>query len=212
VKKRIGFTLIELLIVVAIIAILAAIAVPNFLEAQTRAKVSRVKSDIRTLATAIEAYRIDKNVYPPNTCGTCRGFTQAINSMLLFGTLWTDISTPVAYITSAFLQDVFNDQNILSSPDEALFTYQNLAGQYCGDDLINHTMFSTPFCVAALDFYGEWRLGSVGPDMEFGIMGITNAAQIPYDATNGTVSAGNIWRAQGVTDNEYPDRTELLPP
>ena len=49
-----AFTLIELLIVVAIIAILAAIAVPNFLEAQTRAKVARSVADIRTLATALE--------------------------------------------------------------------------------------------------------------------------------------------------------------
>ena len=61
-----GFTLIELLIVVAIIAILAAIAVPNFLEAQTRSKVSRVKADMRTLATALEAYSIDGNNYPPD--------------------------------------------------------------------------------------------------------------------------------------------------
>ena len=49
-----AFTLIELLIVVAIIAILAAIAVPNFLEAQIRAKVSRAKADMRTLATGLE--------------------------------------------------------------------------------------------------------------------------------------------------------------
>ncbi len=56
-----GFTLIELLIVVAIIAILAAIAVPNFLEAQVRSKVSRVKADMRTLATAIETYTVDNN-------------------------------------------------------------------------------------------------------------------------------------------------------
>jgi prepilin-type N-terminal cleavage/methylation domain-containing protein len=54
-----GFTLIELLIVVAIIAILDAIAVPNFLEAQLRAKVSRAKSDMRSVATALEAYRVD---------------------------------------------------------------------------------------------------------------------------------------------------------
>ena len=63
-RSKHSFTLIELLIVVAIIAILAAIAVPNFLEAQTRAKVARVKNDLRSVATAIEAYRVDTNKYP----------------------------------------------------------------------------------------------------------------------------------------------------
>ena len=62
-QKVKGFTLIELLIVVAIIAILAAIAVPNFLEAQTRAKVSRAKADMRSVATALEAYYVDNNKY-----------------------------------------------------------------------------------------------------------------------------------------------------
>lgn len=52
-KKPGAFTLIELLIVVAIIAILALIAVPNFLEAQIRSKVSRAKSDLRSIATAL---------------------------------------------------------------------------------------------------------------------------------------------------------------
>ena len=63
-EKAQGFTLIELLIVVAIIAILAAIAVPNFLEAQVRAKVSRAKSDMRTIATALESYAVDHNRHP----------------------------------------------------------------------------------------------------------------------------------------------------
>jgi len=63
-----GFTLIELLIVIAIIAILAAIAVPNFLEAQVRAKVSRVKADQRSLATGLEAYYVDNNSYPAWVC------------------------------------------------------------------------------------------------------------------------------------------------
>lgn len=61
-KKR-GFTLIELLIVVAIIGILAAIAVPNFLNAQTRAKIARVISDLKALSKAEEMYFIDQNSY-----------------------------------------------------------------------------------------------------------------------------------------------------
>jgi len=65
VKFRKGFTLIELLIVVAIIGILAAIAVPNFLNAQVRAKVARAVSDMKTLETALEMYRLDTNGFPP---------------------------------------------------------------------------------------------------------------------------------------------------
>ena len=57
-----GFTLIELLIVVAIIGILAAIAVPNFLNAQVRAKVSRSYTDMRSTNTAIEQLRLDRGV------------------------------------------------------------------------------------------------------------------------------------------------------
>ena len=58
-RGKYAFTLIQLLIVVAIIAILAAIAVPNFLEAQVRAKTARVKADMRTLATGMESYAVD---------------------------------------------------------------------------------------------------------------------------------------------------------
>ena len=72
-KKLRGFTLIELLIVVAIIAILAAIAVPNFLEAQVRAKVSRVKTDQRSMSIAIEAYYVDNNIYPAWAIGSSHG-------------------------------------------------------------------------------------------------------------------------------------------
>jgi prepilin-type N-terminal cleavage/methylation domain-containing protein len=65
VPRSSAFTLVELLIVVAIVAILAAIAVPNFLDAQTRAKVARVRSELRFLANGLEAYRVDSRTYPP---------------------------------------------------------------------------------------------------------------------------------------------------
>src|SRR6188768_3912793 len=59
-----GFTLIELLIVVAIIGIIAAIAIPNLLNAIDRGKQKRTMADIRSIGTAIEAYSVDNNIYP----------------------------------------------------------------------------------------------------------------------------------------------------
>ncbi len=100
-----AFTLIELLIVVAIIAILAAIAVPNFLEAQTRAKVSRAKADLRTIATALEAYRIDSNDYPYVTDGAAGEWLMPAG-IPVNRTGPGGLTTPIAYITSA-LQDPF---------------------------------------------------------------------------------------------------------
>lgn len=67
-NKERGFTLIELLIVIAIIGILAAIAIPNLLNAVQRAKQKRTMSDMRALATAIEAYHVDNSDFPSAAC------------------------------------------------------------------------------------------------------------------------------------------------
>lgn len=63
-RQQKGFTLIELLIVVAIIGIIAAIAIPNLLNAIDRGKQKRTMADLRSIGTAIESYSIDENNYP----------------------------------------------------------------------------------------------------------------------------------------------------
>jgi type II secretion system protein G len=115
-----AFTLIELLIVVAIIAILAAIALPNFLEAQTRAKVARVHADLRTLIGAIEAYRVDHNRYPPHSgTGLCvdHPFTHPVSQRLI------PLTTPVAHITS-IPQDPYSPVRIDEAPGADPFAAQ----------------------------------------------------------------------------------------
>ena len=63
-KKRKGFTLIELMIVIAIIIILAAIAIPNYLRMTDRARRARVAGDFTSVATALEAFSVDWGSYP----------------------------------------------------------------------------------------------------------------------------------------------------
>jgi prepilin-type N-terminal cleavage/methylation domain-containing protein len=60
-KNRAGFTLVEIMIVVAIIALLAAIAVPNFLRARKRSQATRILEDLRIIDSAIDQYAIENN-------------------------------------------------------------------------------------------------------------------------------------------------------
>jgi len=65
-KEGKGFTLVELLIVVAIIGILVLVVLPLLYDAVQRGKQKRTMHDMRTIATGLEAYMVDYNIYPDN--------------------------------------------------------------------------------------------------------------------------------------------------
>ena len=84
-KRRGGFTLVEIMIVVAIIALLAAIAVPGFLRARKRAQASRVLNDLRLIDSAVDQYAIETNKATGNTVNV----TDWTNYLKKNTTLWT---------------------------------------------------------------------------------------------------------------------------
>ncbi|MGA1844481.1 MAG: type IV pilin protein [bacterium] len=76
-KSKKGFTLIELMIVVAIIGILAAIAIPNFLTFRLKAKTSEAKSNLGAIRTVEEAYKAEEDAYYPEAGGTIARYPSA---------------------------------------------------------------------------------------------------------------------------------------
>lgn len=210
-----AFTLIELLIVVAIIAILAAIAVPNFLEAQTRAKVSRVKADMRSTATALEAYAVDNNKYPAyysefdldfpayagrGTPGAMSRFEHRVSMRL---------TSPIAYMTSllndTFVRKVTGSELAENVPHPFHFSndHDDSANPAASPGLTQYpvrglyTMVST--CSNTASPYTSdstiWVMFSHGPDLVDNNPDDSDPSRPPlaYDPTNGTVSSGDIY-------------------
>jgi len=161
-----GFTLIELLIVVAIIGILAAIAIPNFLQAQVRAKVARIMAEERQVDLALETYHVDQNAYPTDN------FTGVIAPTGLNGL--HVLSTPVEYLTTIPI-DFFTPYPWVQC--YPYICYGNIDGTF-GNRRFGYGPYPNMF----------WYMSSAGPDIDY------DAGFMSYNPTNGTVSNGDIYR------------------
>ena len=232
-----AFTLIELLIVVAIIAILAAIAVPNFLEAQTRAKISRVKNDLRAISVGAESFVVDNNRYPNYSARWMNLPTYDPNNPTAtvpwqIQNIWTqylyELTTPVAFMSTMLLKDPFMPKGaIINGQDTGAWMPSDFQSSYAWIDysagpvgLTWTTIGKKPsdnpsYNVRPLKGYcmtswgpnrmtdgGEWAL--VSPTLTGGFYEVLTTlarSSCVYDATNGTVSPGDIVRYGGEIPN-----------
>ena len=176
-KHRSGFTLIELLIVVAIIGILAAIAVPNFMNARVRSKVARVQAESRSLVQAYLLYRLDNNLWPPHIDGD--------PAQHRF------VTTPVAYMTGS-VYDPFQEK--LTSGQVQVI--ENTRNQYHMEPVRPWVLqWFEPVQQRYSRFVAELRnsaygVQSFGPDRDF------DWGEL-YDASNGTTSNGDMYTLVG---------------
>jgi prepilin-type N-terminal cleavage/methylation domain-containing protein len=188
-----AFTLIELLIVVAIIGILAAIAVPNFLNAQVRAKVAKTEANQKAVATALEMYYLDHNSYVPMySYGGATNWNEYAS--------YNSLTTPVSYLSNtSAVNDPFAS---VQHKDEQANTY---------DQKFEYTPrkkgMGTSLPAVNKHAADMYFIEGVGPDTVDSIPGSTNypgkpTRCAPYDPSNGISSKGDIFTAGGV---EIPD-------
>jgi prepilin-type N-terminal cleavage/methylation domain-containing protein len=207
-----AFTLIELLIVVAIIAILAAVAVPNFLEAQIRARTARVRAEMRTVSTAVEAYAVDSNKYPfynnpeDDDYGHYnRSHPGGLSEGRFERRLPVSITTPIAYLSTLML-DLFsnnhaeeevektphpyhwsNDQDDSADPNaEPGLDQYPVRGLFTMVD--RNTLDAAPYSNDSV----VWMILSHGPDQTHDNPD-DGAVPVAYDPTNGTLSEGDMY-------------------
>lgn len=170
-----GFTLIELLIVVAIIGILAAIAVPNFMNAQVRAKVTRSMSEFRTMSDAYQLYKMDYNNFPP-ILGLIPDWQGRTTSHA-----FRPLTTPISYYSGS-IQDLFQPA---VNRKEPLFDLYDGSYAYSAPVPTDDTISRFGYLIQT------YSLLSFGPDQ---LPTIYNTSRFPdfYSPSNGIISGGDI--------------------
>lgn len=174
-----GFTLIELLIVIAIILILIAIALPNFLEAQVRARVTKAKGELRSIGIALDSYFLDWDVYPEESEANVNGTGEGLGLLKLV--------SPIKYI-AAIPEDPFGQFDTERQSESSFILYES-GGMEVG--ILQASSYRN--CSECLITWGMW---SKGPDRAQRIDGEdTHFAQRThnYAPTNGTDSRGSIY-------------------
>lgn len=181
-----GFTLIELLIVVAIIGILAAIAVPNFINARLRALIARVYAEEKAINEAYLMYRMDNGSWPPHVDGDPAQYRY--------------VTTPIAYLTTS-IYDPFQKEGVTDSA--SLGWYRGQYHEEPGYQM--RAEFYATGDAAARRYADEHKNSaffcrSVGPDMDR-----QAELTVPYDITNGLVSQGTLCTPlHAPWENRYP--------
>lgn len=191
-----GFTLIELLIVVAIIGILAAIAVPNFLNAQVKAKISRVKADLRSVNTAIEMYSIDNGriILDPNELAQAGIYQRGSR-------VWGSLTTPVSYISPSAFKDPFVPQD---HPTGNAAWEAVMDGVYHYRNIEYMRSINNQGAASNADPNARYVARSPGPDRWY--IGSPQRLNnwMAFDTTNGMVSVGDIMVAdKGILGDNF---------